>query len=198
MHFHLAAAIWGLATVTTVRCHASSLAPTAVIDSGPIFGTTTSLPGASATVNKFLGIEFAQSPPERFTPPKRPQRSTAARNATQFTASCTQQFVCKYHCNKASKQVLISAIRPRSCPQFYPVRLQLSESSGIGRLSLPQCLCPFHSSPSGWAYGDVLDLWRVTRVWNGNAASLRRIKIRSLPGCDPCGSKLSYERLRLP
>ncbi|KAL9068184.1 MAG: hypothetical protein Q9157_006574 [Trypethelium eluteriae] len=92
MHFRHAAAIWSLASLTTVTC-SSSQAPTAVIDSGPIFGTTTSLPGATATVNKFLGIEFAQSPPERFSPPSRPVGSTTARNATQFTAACTQQFV---------------------------------------------------------------------------------------------------------
>jgi hypothetical protein len=70
--------------------------PTAVIDSGPIFGTTTSLPGATATTNKFLGVQFAQSPPKRFTPPARLAKtySSTPYNATAYSASCTQQFNC--------------------------------------------------------------------------------------------------------
>lgn len=69
-------------------------APTAVIENGMVIGTTTSLPAATATVNKFLGIPFAQSPPERFSPPSQaPQMKTI--NATAWKPACIQQFVCK-------------------------------------------------------------------------------------------------------
>ncbi|CAD0101198.1 unnamed protein product [Aureobasidium mustum] len=65
--------------------------PTARVENGLIIGTTTSLPAASATVNKFLGIPFAQSPPERFSPPRAaPHMSTI--NATTWKPACIQQF----------------------------------------------------------------------------------------------------------
>ncbi|TKX20191.1 hypothetical protein C1H76_7692 [Elsinoe australis] len=69
-------------------------APTATIDSGVLVGTKTLLPTATAAVNKFLGVPFAQSPPERFSPPVREQSyGNVARNATQFSAACVQQFL---------------------------------------------------------------------------------------------------------
>ncbi|KAG9582865.1 alpha/beta-hydrolase, partial [Aureobasidium melanogenum] len=65
--------------------------PTARVENGLVIGTTTSLPAASATVNKFLGIPFAQSPPERFSPPRAaPHVSTI--NATAWKPACIQQF----------------------------------------------------------------------------------------------------------
>ncbi|RDA87077.1 hypothetical protein CP532_0199 [Ophiocordyceps camponoti-leonardi (nom. inval.)] len=64
--------------------------PTVTIDSGPLFGLATSLPGAATNpVNKFLGIPYAAKP-ERFRPSKRPQTWTRARNATAFRPSCIQ------------------------------------------------------------------------------------------------------------
>lgn len=67
--------------------------PTARIENGLVIGTTTSLPAASATVNKFLGIPFAQSPPERFSPPRAaPYVPTI--NATAWKPACIQQFTC--------------------------------------------------------------------------------------------------------
>lgn len=64
--------------------------PTATLDCGTIIGTTTFLPAATATVNKFLGIPFAQSPPERFGMPQRP--GTCNVNATAWKPACIQQF----------------------------------------------------------------------------------------------------------
>ena len=69
--------------------------PTAVIDSGPIIGTTTHLPSATAVVNQFLGVPFAVSPPKRFTPPVRPKRQRRAIKTQKFKASCVQQFNCE-------------------------------------------------------------------------------------------------------
>lgn len=70
--------------------------PTATIDAGIVYGTTTSLPAATATVNKYLGIPFAASPPVRFSPPEKPQSWNAPINATAYKPACIQQFQCKY------------------------------------------------------------------------------------------------------
>ncbi|EON69466.1 hypothetical protein W97_08726 [Coniosporium apollinis CBS 100218] len=65
--------------------------PTARLDSGPIVGTTTALPSATAVVNKFLGVPFAVSPPERFSPPQRARRHGVL-NTTAWKSACIQQF----------------------------------------------------------------------------------------------------------
>ncbi|KAG8532507.1 uncharacterized protein KY384_002384 [Bacidia gigantensis] len=66
--------------------------PTVTIDSGPLIGTTTLLPSSTVTVNKFLGIPFAISPPERFSPPVPVQEWEAPKKAQAFTSACMQQF----------------------------------------------------------------------------------------------------------
>ena len=71
---------------------ASSLPATATIDIGTIAGTTTSLASATAPVNKFLGIPFAQSPPERFSPPTPPAPLSGTLQTQQWKDSCVQQF----------------------------------------------------------------------------------------------------------
>lgn len=68
--------------------------PTAIIDSGAVIGTTTNLPSSTVTVNKFLGIPFAVSPPERFSPPIPVPKWWDPRQAKAFTSACMQQFVC--------------------------------------------------------------------------------------------------------
>ncbi|KHN94925.1 cholinesterase [Metarhizium album ARSEF 1941] len=67
-------------------------APTATVDSGPIFGAATQLPGASGPVNKFLGIPYAENP-ERFALSKPPRRWNSPKNATAFGPSCYQLVV---------------------------------------------------------------------------------------------------------
>lgn len=71
-----------------------SLPATAVIDSGVLIGTTTALPSATATVNKFLGIPFA-APPVRFAPPQPAPSFNGTYSATAWKSSCLQQFNCK-------------------------------------------------------------------------------------------------------
>jgi carboxylesterase type B len=73
----------------------SLVAPSATIDAGVVYGVSTSLPAGSGPVNKFLGIPFAQSPPERFSPPSDVQKFSKALNATEFKSACIQQFECK-------------------------------------------------------------------------------------------------------
>lgn len=66
--------------------------PTATIDAGVVIGTTTSLPYATATVNKFLGVPFAKSPPTRFAPPQEPAHFGTL-ETKQWSPACIQQFV---------------------------------------------------------------------------------------------------------
>ncbi|KAI9669276.1 MAG: hypothetical protein M1831_000311 [Alyxoria varia] len=66
--------------------------PTKVaISEGDVVGTTTELPSATATVNKYLGIPFADSPPKRFASPQKPKKFDGALNATAWKDSCIQQ-----------------------------------------------------------------------------------------------------------
>ncbi|KAL9083986.1 MAG: hypothetical protein Q9159_005479 [Coniocarpon cinnabarinum] len=76
----------------TAADSASSLAATVTLPYGQVAGTTTSLPTATAPVNKFLGVPYAKSPPQRFTPPSQPDQFDAPIDATAFSASCIQQF----------------------------------------------------------------------------------------------------------
>ncbi|KIX92340.1 uncharacterized protein Z520_11948 [Fonsecaea multimorphosa CBS 102226] len=84
---------WLLATVLyAVRASLSQQhAPTASIDAGLVIGTTTSVSGAAATVNKFLGVPFAASP-TRFAPPVRPTPWSVPLQATAYGPACPQQF----------------------------------------------------------------------------------------------------------
>jgi len=66
--------------------------PTVRIDSGVIIGTSTTLPSATAVVYKFLGVPFADSPPERFSPPVRPERWFRPLDTTEYKPACIQQF----------------------------------------------------------------------------------------------------------
>ncbi|KAI5368281.1 putative carboxylesterase, type B, carboxylesterase type B, carboxylesterase type B, active [Septoria linicola] len=65
--------------------------PTVTLEVGVVEGTTTSLPAATAAVNKYLGIPFAD-PPTRFAPPERAQAAGQKINATAFKPACIQQF----------------------------------------------------------------------------------------------------------
>lgn len=69
--------------------------PTATVAAGVLIGTTTRLPLATATVNQFLGIPFAASPPERFSPPENASPWTQPLNVTAWKPACIQQFVCE-------------------------------------------------------------------------------------------------------
>jgi carboxylesterase type B len=70
-------------------------APTATIDAGIVIGTAVNLPTATAAVNQFLGIPFAQSPPVRFTPPAPVKPWDSPLMATAWKPACVQEFQCK-------------------------------------------------------------------------------------------------------
>ena len=76
----------------SVRLGLVSGAPTVTIASGPLIGTTTAVPSATAVVNQFLGIPFAQSPPLRFAPPTQPKRWRNPLHVTAWKPACIQQF----------------------------------------------------------------------------------------------------------
>lgn len=66
--------------------------PTVTIDAGVVIGKTTAIPSATATVNQYLGLPFAQSPPERFSPPQPPAPYSSPLVAQQWSPACIQQF----------------------------------------------------------------------------------------------------------
>ncbi|KAK1055449.1 hypothetical protein LTR74_015679 [Friedmanniomyces endolithicus] len=78
---------------TAASCGYPGGAPTVTIDAGVLIGTTTSLPAATASINKFLGVPFAKSPPTRFAPPVSPGSFSKPINATAWSPACIQQFV---------------------------------------------------------------------------------------------------------
>ncbi|KAF1848033.1 alpha/beta-hydrolase [Cucurbitaria berberidis CBS 394.84] len=82
----------GVASQSSGYTNGDGAAPTATIDIGVVIGKTTTLPTATGSVNQFLGIPFAQSPPERFSPPQSPPRAAAPINATTWKPACIQEF----------------------------------------------------------------------------------------------------------
>jgi carboxylesterase type B len=74
-------------TAVSVPCDTR---PTATIDSGVLVGTITSLPSSSATVNKFLGIPFAE-PPVRFSPPQPVEPWESVYDASEYKPACIEQ-----------------------------------------------------------------------------------------------------------
>jgi carboxylesterase type B len=64
--------------------------PSVEIDTGRILGASVVL--QSATVSKYLGIPFAKSPPERFSPPVRPEKWSVPLDASKYKPACIQQF----------------------------------------------------------------------------------------------------------
>jgi carboxylesterase type B len=111
---------WDPFCAPTGRPHFAA-SPIVVLPSGPVMGTTTSLPSATVTVNKFLGIPFAQSPPERFSPPGNVTRWRQPLNATAFKPACIQQFNCKPATSPVALltlMVLMHEIDPLAAQQF--------------------------------------------------------------------------------
>jgi hypothetical protein len=83
-----AAALWALLGLVTA---APSHAPTVVLRPGRVIGTTTVLPSSTATVNKFLSIPYAVTPPKRFLPPEPLVRYDGPVDATHPAPLCIQQ-----------------------------------------------------------------------------------------------------------
>lgn len=80
--------------VSATLAIAANRLPYATVASGVLIGTTTSLPSATATVNKFLGVPFAASP-VRFLPPTAATAWPRPLVAKEWKPSCIQQFNCE-------------------------------------------------------------------------------------------------------
>lgn len=76
--------------------------PKVTIASGPIAGTSTKLASSTATVDQYLGIPFAKSPPERFAPPEDPTPWKKELDASAIKPACIQQFNCKSNLSTTS------------------------------------------------------------------------------------------------
>ncbi|KAF7514001.1 hypothetical protein GJ744_006615 [Endocarpon pusillum] len=81
-----------LCQASSRHCDARDSAPTVTLASGVLVGTTTSLPSATAVVNKFLGVPFADSPPERFSPPQDPRPWSQPLSVLAVKPACIQQW----------------------------------------------------------------------------------------------------------
>lgn len=80
---------------------ASNAGPTVTIASGVVIGTTTQPAGSTNYANAYLGVPFAKSPPERFSPPEAAPSWSSPLTATAFRPACIQQFT-----NTGNAQVL--------------------------------------------------------------------------------------------
>lgn len=90
----LLTALLSITSSTTSRTK-SSCTPSVKIADGIVIGTTTSLPSATAAVNKYLGIPYAKSPPVRFSSPSPATPWSQPLNATAFAPACIQQIISK-------------------------------------------------------------------------------------------------------
>lgn len=70
--------------------------PTVSISAGTIVGTATqpaNQPSLTAFANAYLGVPFAKSPPERFSPPEAASPWSAPLQAQAVKPACLQQFL---------------------------------------------------------------------------------------------------------
>lgn len=80
----------------TLAAPAANVSPTVTVSNGVIVGTQTTVsnqPSQTAKVNAYLGVPFAQSPPQRFSPPVAAAAWSTPRQAQTLPPACIQQFV---------------------------------------------------------------------------------------------------------
>lgn len=95
----------------------NNAAPTATVEAGVLVGKTTTLPTALGPVNQFLGVPFAQSPPQRFSPPQPASRSSKPIDATAWKPACIQQFRCM-SCTIPLLTIALTTSDPLASNQF--------------------------------------------------------------------------------
>lgn len=79
-----------LSSLFALASIASAQAPTVTVDNGVFVGSQTVVAGAPQGVKKFLGIPFAVTPPQRFSPPQKAPASTQTHQATNYGPGCLQ------------------------------------------------------------------------------------------------------------
>jgi hypothetical protein len=80
---------------TTALAAPAVVDPTVIISAGTIIGTATkptNQPSLTASANAYLGVPFAKSPPERFSPPEAAAPWSAPLQAQAIKPACIQQF----------------------------------------------------------------------------------------------------------
>ena len=84
-----------LSIVTRVLAVPLESGPIVTLSSGVVIGTTakpTNQPSLTASANAYLGVPFAKSPPERFSPPKPASPWSSPLVAQVIKPACIQQF----------------------------------------------------------------------------------------------------------
>ena len=182
----------GLALSLTLLARAHFVnAPTATIDSGVVFGTMTLLPSATAPVNKFLGIPFANSPPQRFAPPQPILGHDHQINATVWKSACIQAFPCE---SVAYIQAFRSLTKGRPSSRSLEVVPRYATRPSERRLLVSQCVRTFHSIESRRASSDVLAPWRWLAVRHEHAVAVRWICVCWISRCYHDNDQLSHQR----
>jgi len=80
---------------TTALAAPAVVDPTISISAGTIIGTATkpaNQPSLTASANAYLGVPFAKSPPERFSPPEAASSWSTPLQAQAVKPACIQQF----------------------------------------------------------------------------------------------------------
>ncbi|UPX10847.1 uncharacterized protein EKO05_0001485 [Ascochyta rabiei] len=96
-HFSMSFLTLCLCSLTIHQAFAAPVAagPTVTISDGTIIGTAikpTNQPSLNASANAYLGVPFAKSPPERFSPPEAASSWSTPLQAQAIKPACIQQF----------------------------------------------------------------------------------------------------------
>lgn len=81
--------------------------PTATISAGAVIGTKTrpaNQPSLTASANAYLGLPFAKSPPQRFSPPQPASPWSTPLRAQTIKPACIQQFTASGRSQELTKQ----------------------------------------------------------------------------------------------
>jgi hypothetical protein len=130
--------------------------PTATIDAGIIHGTTTSLPAATASINKFLGVPFAKSPPTRFAQPESAEKFTGPINVTAWSPACIQQFTYPLETQEFTEAVFNNPPPEESEDCKASSRWDITDMAETACRSLLERLCAFDAGACRWASSSVL------------------------------------------
>lgn len=101
--------------LSTALAAPTTVDPTVTISSGTIIGTAikpANQPLLTASANAYLGVPFAKSPPERFSPPEAASQWTTPLQAQAIRPACIQQFSGSGQTQELTKQFFNNPIGP--------------------------------------------------------------------------------------
>ncbi|KAF2809356.1 alpha/beta-hydrolase [Mytilinidion resinicola] len=141
-------------TLTAFPGHALAL-PTVTVSDGVLVGTTTTLPSATASVNKFLGVPFAAIPTGslRWAPPAAVPTYTT-RQANAWSNSCVQQFIdSPYPPNRTQTMQLFNNPAPVESEDCLYLNVYVPSSGATGKAVM------FWIHGGGLVYGTASYPW---------------------------------------